>query len=90
MTNMSRMRLTIVVLIILTLVLTACTRSASTPPPETDEELPSGAQSETQATMDAVRSEASIATLSIRRVKTEEAVTVAETGSSSILTLSIF
>ncbi len=56
MTNMSRMRLTIVVLIILTLVLTACTRSASTPPPETDEGLPSGAQSETQATMDAVRS----------------------------------
>jgi LysM repeat protein len=50
------MRLTIVVLIILTLVLTACTRSASTPPPETDEGLPSGAQSETQATMDAVRS----------------------------------
>ncbi len=56
MTNMSRMRLTIVVLIILTLVLTACTRSASTPPPATDEGLPSGAQSETQATMDAVRS----------------------------------
>ena len=56
MTNMSRMRLTIVVLIILTLILTACTRSASTPPPETDEGLPSGAQSETQATMDAVRS----------------------------------
>ena len=56
MTNMSRMRLTIVVLIILTLVITACTRSASTPPPETDEGLPSGAQSETQATMDAVRS----------------------------------
>lgn len=56
MTNMSRMRLTIVVLIILTLGLTACTRSASTPPPETDEGLPSGAQSETQATMDAVRS----------------------------------
>ena len=56
MTNMSRMRLTIVVLIILTLGLTACTRSASTHPPETDEGLPSGAQSETQATMDAVRS----------------------------------
>ena len=56
MANMSRMRLTIVVLIILTLGLTACTRSASTPPPETDEGLPSGAQSETQATMDAVRS----------------------------------
>lgn len=56
MTNMSRMRLTIAVLIILTLVLTACTRSASTPPPATDEGLPSGAQSETQATMDAVRS----------------------------------
>ncbi|MBE9479435.1 MAG: LysM peptidoglycan-binding domain-containing protein [Chloroflexi bacterium] len=56
MANMSRMRLTIVVLIILTLGLTACTRSASTPPPATDEGLPSGAQSETQATMDAVRS----------------------------------
>lgn len=56
MANMSRMRLAIVVLIILTLGLTACTRSASTPPPETDEGLPSGAQSETQATMDAVRS----------------------------------
>jgi LysM repeat protein len=56
MTNMSRMRLTIVVLTILTVVLTACTRSASTPPPETDEGLPADAQSETQATMDAVRS----------------------------------
>lgn len=56
MANMSRLRLAIVVLIILTLGLTACTRSASTPPPETDEGLPSGAQSETQATMDAVRS----------------------------------
>lgn len=56
MANMSRMRLAIVVLIILTLGLTACTRSASTPPPATDEGLPSGAQSETQATMDAVRS----------------------------------
>ena len=56
MANMSRMRLAIVVLIILTLGLSACTRSASTPPPETDEGLPSGAQSETQATMDAVRS----------------------------------
>lgn len=56
MANMSRMRLTIVVLIILTLGLTACTRSASTPPPATNEGLPSGAQSETQATMDAVRS----------------------------------
>jgi len=56
MANMSRMRLAIVVLIILTLGLSACTRSASTPPPATDEGLPSGAQSETQATMDAVRS----------------------------------
>jgi len=56
MANMSRTRLTIVVLIIVTLGLTACTRSASTPPPATDEGLPSGAQSETQATMDAVRS----------------------------------
>jgi len=56
MANMSRIRLAIVVLIVLTLGLTACTRSASTPPPATDEGLPSGAQSETQATMDAVRS----------------------------------
>lgn len=56
MANMSRMRLAIVVFIILTLGLTACTRSASTPPPATEEGLPSGAQSETQATMDAVRS----------------------------------
>ena len=56
MTNMSRMRLAIVVVIILTVGLPACTRSASTPPPATDEGLPSGAQSETQATMDAVRS----------------------------------
>ncbi|MCJ7569789.1 MAG: LysM domain-containing protein, partial [Anaerolineales bacterium] len=56
MANMSRMRLAIVVVIILTVGLPACTRSASTPPPATDEGLPSGAQSETQATMDAVRS----------------------------------
>jgi LysM repeat protein len=56
MANMSRIRLAIVVLIILTIGLPACTRSASTPPPATDESLPSDAQSETQATMDAVRS----------------------------------
>ena len=36
--------------------LTACTRSASTPPPSTEETGPTGPQSETQATMDAVRS----------------------------------
>ncbi|TFH35154.1 MAG: LysM domain-containing protein [Anaerolineales bacterium] len=36
--------------------LSACTRSASTPPPAVDETGPEGAQSETQATMDAVRS----------------------------------
>jgi LysM repeat protein len=36
--------------------LSACTRSASTPPPSTEESGPTGAQSETQATMDAVRS----------------------------------
>jgi len=36
--------------------LTACTRSASTPPPATEETGPTGPQSETQATMDAVRS----------------------------------
>lgn len=36
--------------------LSACTRSASTPPPTTGDGEESGAQSETQATMDAVRS----------------------------------
>jgi LysM repeat protein len=36
--------------------LSACTRSASTPPPTTDDSEEAGAQSETQATMDAVRS----------------------------------
>jgi LysM repeat protein len=36
--------------------LSACTRSASTPPPTTEESGPAGPQSETQATMDAVRS----------------------------------
>ena len=56
MANMSRMRMAIVVLVILAIGLSACTRSASTPPPSADESLPPGAESETQATMDAVRS----------------------------------
>jgi LysM repeat protein len=43
-------------LLMLVLVLTGCTRSASTPPPSEEESAPSGSQSETQATMDAVRS----------------------------------
>lgn len=42
-------------LLLVVLILTGCTRSASTPPSE-DESVPSGSQSETQATMDAVRS----------------------------------
>ena len=43
----------IVMLAVITL--PACTRSASTPPAATEGALPSGSQSETQATMDAVR-----------------------------------
>jgi LysM repeat protein len=41
---------------LIVLALSACTRSASTPPAATDEGGAAGAQSETQATMDAVRS----------------------------------
>ncbi len=43
-------------LLMVVLILSGCTRSASTPPPSEDEGAPSGSQSETQATMDAVRS----------------------------------
>ncbi|MGD8732326.1 MAG: LysM peptidoglycan-binding domain-containing protein [Anaerolineales bacterium] len=43
-------------LLMVVLVLTGCTRSASTPPPSGDESDTGGAGSETQATMDAVRS----------------------------------
>ena len=43
-------------LLIISLALVGCTRSASTPPPSEEESAPSGSQSETQATMDAVRS----------------------------------
>ena len=47
----------LVVLTILALSIAGCTRSASTPPPSTEEtEGTGGAESETQATMDAVRS----------------------------------
>jgi LysM repeat protein len=56
---MSTLRLrtiTLTALLMVLLVLTGCTRSASTPPPSEDEGAPSGSQSETQATMDAVRS----------------------------------
>jgi LysM repeat protein len=43
-------------LVAVVLILSGCTRSASTPPPSEEEGAPSGSQSETQATMDAVRS----------------------------------
>ncbi|MDF1499348.1 MAG: LysM domain-containing protein [Anaerolineales bacterium] len=43
-------------LLLVVLLLTGCTRSASTPPPAEEEGAPTGSQSETQATMDAVRS----------------------------------
>ena len=51
-------RKTLVLLLITILVLgaAACTRSASTPPPSTEEGAAAEPQSETQATMDAVRS----------------------------------
>ncbi len=53
----SRLRYVVpAVMILAALSFSACTRSASTPPPEADEDGSSGAQSETQATMDAVRS----------------------------------
>ena len=53
----SRLRYAIPLLVVLAVLsFTACTRSASTPPPESEEGDSSGAQSETQATMDAVRS----------------------------------
>ena len=53
----SRLRYVVIaVLIFAALSFSACTRSASTPPPEPEEGESSGAQSETQATMDAVRS----------------------------------
>ena len=53
----SRLRYVVIaVLILAALSFSACTRSASTPPPEPEEGESSGAQSETQATMDAVRS----------------------------------
>lgn len=43
-------------MLLVVFVLAGCTRSASTPPPSEEESAPSGSQSETQATMDAVRS----------------------------------
>jgi LysM repeat protein len=48
--------LSILAIALFVFALSACTRSASTPPPTTDDSEEAGAQSETQATMDAVRS----------------------------------
>jgi LysM repeat protein len=48
--------LSILAIAVFVFAISACTRSASTPPPVTDETGATGAQSETQATMDAVRS----------------------------------
>jgi len=56
MAHLRRKKLVLALVIILVLGVTACTRSASTPPPSTDEAGAEGPQSETQATMDAVRS----------------------------------
>ena len=56
---MSTLRLRTIILtalLMVVLVLSGCTRSASTPPPSEEDGAPTGAQSETQATMDAVRS----------------------------------
>jgi LysM repeat protein len=49
-------KITLTALLMVVVVLSGCTRSASTPPPSEGEGTPSGSQSETQATMDAVRS----------------------------------
>jgi LysM repeat protein len=56
MAHLRRKNLVLALVIILVLGIAACTRSASTPPPSTDEAGAGGPQSETQATMDAVRS----------------------------------
>ena len=48
--------LSLLAIAIFVVALSACTRSASTPPPTTDDGEGTGVQSETQATMDAVRS----------------------------------
>lgn len=48
--------LSILAIAIFVFALSACTRSASTPPPSAEDSEETGAQSETQATMDAVRS----------------------------------
>ncbi len=51
-----RNMLSLLAIALFVVALSACTRSASTPPPTTDDGEETGAQSETQATMDAVRS----------------------------------
>jgi LysM repeat protein len=51
-----RSMLSILAISLFVFALSACTRSASTPPPSSDDSEASGPQSETQATMDAVRS----------------------------------
>lgn len=56
MAHLRRKNLVLALVIILALGVAACTRNASTPPPSTDEASAEGPQSETQATMDAVRS----------------------------------
>ncbi len=56
MAHLRRKKLVLALVIILVLGVAACTRSASTPPPSTYEAGAEGPQSETQATMDAVRS----------------------------------
>ena len=56
MAHLRRKTLVLSLLIVLVLGVAACTRSASTPPPSTDEAGGGEPQSETQATMDAVRS----------------------------------
>ncbi len=48
--------LSLLVIALFVFALSACTRSASTPPPAAEDAEEGGAQSETQATMDAVRS----------------------------------
>lgn len=55
-TQRLRKLLSILAIALFVFAISACTRSASTPPPAPDESDSTGAQSETQATMDAVRS----------------------------------
>jgi LysM repeat protein len=70
-------------LIILALTMTACTRSASTPPPSETEEPTSKEADDTQATMDAVRSAILTQTAQAGETTPTEAPIVTETPETS-------